>query len=114
MAERVRLYVGTEWGLSVWCEGSGGWELFGPGIAPEPCRAIVGSPTLPAHVFAAVEHDGMYSTENGGWHWTRVRRRARPGKEVQHHRVGLVAYEEPQRVLDCIERLREGKASAGY
>ena len=72
MAERVRLYVGTERGLSVWCEGSVGWEQFGSGLAPEPSRAIVGSPTQPAHVFAAVEHDGVYATENGGWRWKKI------------------------------------------
>jgi len=51
---------------------AGGWEEFGPGIAPEPCRAIVGSPTEPARVFAAVEHNGIYATDNGGWHWKKI------------------------------------------
>ena len=47
MAERVRLYAGTERGLSVWREGSNGWEPVGSGI---PSRRIVVLPRQPLAV----------------------------------------------------------------
>ena len=72
MAERVRLYTGTEQGLSVWREGATGWETVGSGIPAEPCRAIAGSRERPGHVFAGVEHDGIYRTDDGGQRWAKV------------------------------------------
>ncbi len=72
MSEHVRLYAGTERGLSVWREGASGWEQVGNGIPKEPCRAIAGSPTQPERVLAGVEHDGIYGTEDGGQSWKRL------------------------------------------
>ena len=72
MAEGVRLYAGTERGLSVWREGTAGWEQVGSGIPAEPCRAITGSRQQPERVLAGVEHDGIYRTEDGGRNWAKV------------------------------------------
>jgi hypothetical protein len=73
MAERVRIYAGTETGLSVWKENNGGrWESVGSGLPGEPCRAISGSHHHPEVVFAGVEHDGVYRTKDGGEHWTKL------------------------------------------
>jgi photosystem II stability/assembly factor-like uncharacterized protein len=73
MAEQVRVYAGTETGLSVWREAAGRrWEQVGSGIMGEPCRAITGSHERPEIVVAGVEHDGIYRTEDGGQHWTKV------------------------------------------
>lgn len=72
MAEQVRVYAGTERGLSVWREAAGRWEQVGSGIPGEPCRAIAGSHQRPELVFAGVEHDGIYRTDDGGQRWTKV------------------------------------------
>jgi photosystem II stability/assembly factor-like uncharacterized protein len=72
MAEHVRLYAGTEQGLSVWREGARGWEPVGDGIPTHPCRAIGGSPTRPERVFVGVEHDGIYATNDAGESWKKV------------------------------------------
>jgi hypothetical protein len=70
MTEHVRIYAGTERGVSVWREGSSGWQEVGEGIPKEPCRALAGSPTRPERVFVGVEHDGIYGTEDAGESWT--------------------------------------------
>lgn len=72
MTEHVRLYAGTERGLSVWREGSGGWEQVGPGIPTEPCRALAGSLARPERVFVGVEHDGIYGTDDSGNSWKKL------------------------------------------
>ena len=33
---------------------------------------MAGSKTQPERVFAALEHDGVYATENGGWKWKKT------------------------------------------
>ncbi|HZT08856.1 MAG TPA: hypothetical protein VFC51_17670 [Chloroflexota bacterium] len=72
MSGHVRLYAGTERGLSVWREGLAGWEVVGPGIPKEPCRAVAGSRSTPERVFAGVEHDGVYRTDDAGRSWTKL------------------------------------------
>ncbi len=72
MAERVRVYAGTETGLSVWREAGERWQAVGSGIHGEPCRAISGSHHRPELVFVGVEHDGVYRTDDGGEHWSKI------------------------------------------
>lgn len=72
MTEHVRLYAGTERGLSVWRESASGWEQIGPGIPTEPCRALAGSLERPERVFVGVEHDGIYGTDDAGERWTKL------------------------------------------
>jgi photosystem II stability/assembly factor-like uncharacterized protein len=72
MTEHVRLYAGTERGLSVWRENSTGWEQVGTGISTEPCRALAGSPARPEQVFVGIEHDGIFGTDDAGESWTRL------------------------------------------
>src|SRR5581483_6976676 len=72
MTEHVRLYAGTERGLSVWRENGKGWEQVGRGIPTEPCRAIAGSLTRPERVYVGVEHDGIYATDDAGQSWEKL------------------------------------------
>jgi len=72
MTEHVRLYAGTERGLSVWRENASGWEQVGPGIPTEPCRALAGSLERPERVFVGVEHDGIYGTDDAGERWGKL------------------------------------------
>src|SRR5579871_5165390 len=72
MAEGVRIYAGTEVGLSVWRERGSGWEQVGSGLMDEPCRAIAGSRAQPERVFAGLEHRGIFRTEDGGQNWSKV------------------------------------------
>jgi photosystem II stability/assembly factor-like uncharacterized protein len=72
VAENVRLYAATKDGVSVVRSTTSGWENVGlvlPGVVSE---GFAGSQQKPEHVYVAVEHDGLYGTDDGGAHWSRL------------------------------------------
>src|SRR5438093_1181017 len=72
MAEQVRLYAATKEGVCVVRSTRGGWEDAGtvlPGVVSE---GFAGSRRRPERVYVAVEHDGVYATDDAGAHWSRL------------------------------------------
>ena len=69
MAEHVRLYTATRDGISVTHSTANGWEgaqLVLPGAVSE---GFAGPRQRPERVYVAVEHDGLYGTDDAGSHW---------------------------------------------
>lgn len=72
MNERVRLYAGTQHGLIVWRSRNGAWEELSRGFADGIIDSIAGCRQKPERVYVGVTHDGLYRTEEGGRHWSKV------------------------------------------
>ncbi len=72
MAENVRLYAGTQHGLVVWRQRSGGWEQVGHEFKDGCFDTITGCRQRPERVYAAVAWDGLYRTDDGGATWKRL------------------------------------------
>ncbi len=72
MAEGVRLYVGTQHGLSVWRSRDGGWEEINRIFPDGVFDSVAGCRQRPERVFTTVGQDGLYRTVDGGLHWSRV------------------------------------------
>lgn len=72
MSLEVRLYAGTEDGLFVWQSQNGGWTEVQRGVAAGYFWRLAGCAHRPDRVFAAVDHAGLYRTDDAGEHWTRV------------------------------------------
>ncbi len=72
MAEGVRLYVGTQHGLSVWRSRNGGWEEVSRHFPDGVFDSIAGCRQRPERVFTTLGQDGLYRTVDGGRRWTRV------------------------------------------
>ncbi len=72
MPEGVRLYAGTQDGLSVWRSTSNGFETVASSFSGGIIEAIAGCTLHPERVFVGVAHDGLYRTVDGGNHWTKV------------------------------------------
>jgi photosystem II stability/assembly factor-like uncharacterized protein len=72
VAEGVRLYAGTQHGLLVWRERNGSWELVNHAFPDAVFDTIAGCKARPERVYAAVAWDGVYRTDDGGSHWSRI------------------------------------------
>jgi photosystem II stability/assembly factor-like uncharacterized protein len=72
MAEGVRLYAGTQHGLCVWRSRNGGWDEVSREFPHNVFDAIAGCRQRPERVYTTVNQDGLYRTDDGGSHWTRV------------------------------------------
>jgi hypothetical protein len=72
MAERLRLYAGTQHGLVAWGSRDGVWEETGREFTDRIVDVLAGDRRRPERVYAGVTFDGLYRTEDGGAHWTRV------------------------------------------
>jgi photosystem II stability/assembly factor-like uncharacterized protein len=72
MGEGVRLYAGTQDGLFTWRSSNGGWHEVNRSFPEHIIDSIAGSRHRPERVFAAVMHDGLYRTEDGGQRWSKV------------------------------------------
>jgi photosystem II stability/assembly factor-like uncharacterized protein len=72
MAEKVRLYAGTDHGVRVYRPGAQGWDEVASLDAGPAARTICGSDRHPERVFAGLHRDGLYRTEDAGVHWEKV------------------------------------------
>jgi len=72
MSERVRLYAGTQHGLLVWRSKNGGWEEISCSFKDGIIDSIYGSHQHPERVYVGVTHNGLYRTEDGGKHWSKI------------------------------------------
>jgi len=72
MADRMRLYTGTDHGLSVWHPSARGWEEAGRLDVDKPVRTMRGSASHPERVFVGLYSDGVYRTDDAGAHWVKV------------------------------------------
>ncbi len=72
MAEGVRLFVGTEGGLHVFRSAGSGWQAVNQGVTKGMFWSMSGCRQRPERVFVATSRDGLYRTDDGGAHWTRV------------------------------------------
>lgn len=72
MAGGIRLYAGTQHGLLVWSEHGGNWEAVGHEFPDAVIDTIAGCIHHPERVYAAVAWDGVYRSDDGGLHWSRV------------------------------------------
>ncbi len=72
MAQGVRLYAGTQNGVTVWRSHNGSWEEISRGFENGIIDSIGGCKGHPERVFLGVTHDGLYRTEDGGHKWTKV------------------------------------------
>jgi photosystem II stability/assembly factor-like uncharacterized protein len=72
MAEPIRLYAGTREGVAVLRGNGGAWADLGlplPGVISE---CMVGSPRNPERVYVAGYDAGLYGTDDGGRHWSKL------------------------------------------
>jgi len=72
MSEGVRLYAGTQHGLIVWKSNNGGWEEVSRSFKDGIIDSIYGCHEHPERVYVGATHDGLYRTEDGGRHWSKV------------------------------------------
>jgi photosystem II stability/assembly factor-like uncharacterized protein len=72
MSEGVRLYAGTQQGLSVWRSGVNGWEEVSRAFDDGIIDSICGCKKSPERVFVGVTHNGLYRTRDGGKRWSKV------------------------------------------
>lgn len=72
MAEGVRLYAGTQHGLFIWRSRNGGWEAVAHEFPDHIVDVLASDRRRPERVYASVIFDGLYRTDDGGGHWTRV------------------------------------------
>ena len=72
MAERIRLYAGTQEGLFVWKSNNGGWDEVYQGFKEAVIDTMSGCKQYPERVYTGVAGDGVYRTEDGGAHWRRL------------------------------------------
>ncbi len=72
MAEGVRLFVGTEDGLHVFRSAGDSWQKVNQGVTKGLFWSMSGCRQRPERVFVATSRDGLYRTDDGGAHWTRV------------------------------------------
>jgi photosystem II stability/assembly factor-like uncharacterized protein len=68
----VRLYAGTQDGVTVCRSQNGGWEEVGRGLSGGIIDSVDGCRTRPERVFVGVTADGLYRTDDAGEHWTKV------------------------------------------
>ena len=72
MTDGVRLYAGTQQGLLVWRERNGHWDQVCHEFRDGVIDGLVGSRADPERVYLSSASDGVYKTEDGGSHWTRI------------------------------------------
>jgi len=72
LAQSLRLYAGTDQGVSVWRPNGASWEETGRLDLGRAVRTMRGSPIHPERVFMGVFSDGLYRTRDAGVHWTKV------------------------------------------
>src|SRR5919199_2388347 len=72
MREGVRLYAGTQHGLFIWRSANDRWEATAHEFPDRIVDVLAGDHQRPERVYAAVTFDGLYRTDDGGCHWTRV------------------------------------------
>jgi len=72
MAERVRMYAGTQRGMQVLRSTDSGWQQVSESFQDGVIDSLAGCQQTPERVFAAVIGDGLYRTEDAGAHWSRV------------------------------------------
>ena len=72
MPQGVRLYVGSQEGLSVWDGQDGRWQEVGRAFDGEVIDSIAAEKGHPERVLVGVTHDGLYQTEDAGKSWATV------------------------------------------
>ena len=72
MAEQVRLYAATKDGVCVVRSTRTGWESAGLVLPGAVSEGFAGARRQPERVYVAVEHDGLYATDDAGAHWSRL------------------------------------------
>jgi photosystem II stability/assembly factor-like uncharacterized protein len=72
VAEQVRIYAATKDGLCLLRSTKAGWESLGVPLPGATTESLAGSQQHPERVYAAIEHDGVYATDDAGAHWSRL------------------------------------------
>jgi hypothetical protein len=72
MAEHLRLYAATKDGVCVVRATGTGWDSAQPVLPGAVSEGFAGSRQRTERVYVAVEHDGVYGTDDAGAHWTRL------------------------------------------
>src|SRR5262245_48234706 len=71
MAERRRMYVGTQQGIVVLAEDGSGWVQERTTLEGKVVDALLASDETGV-LYAALAHDGVYSSNDSGRSWDRV------------------------------------------
>jgi len=72
VAERLRVYAGTQEGMFVWRSSNGGWEEVSRSFTEGIIDSVAGCRLTPERVYTGVMIDGLYRTEDGGIGWQKV------------------------------------------
>src|SRR5437867_258449 len=72
MAESTRLYAGTQEGMVVVRANGNSAEVVNHEFKGKVVESVAGSRSEPNRVYAGVAYDGLYRTDDGGLHWTKL------------------------------------------